>query len=130
MGAREYSADTTTDTTVTTTTETVVATLPNVSTPGPGWRVTLRGFCQLTTGAATTGLTWRVRRGSAITDTLVDEANAVQVEAAAGSTEDHEIVVVDTPPEVAGQTYVLTVQQAAATGNGTAVQASLTATVH
>lgn len=119
----------TTDTPLVTTAETVVATLSGVSTPRPGIKVVISGWCQVTTGTATTALTPRIRRGTAITDTLVGEANADQVQAAAGSTENADIMVEDSPGEVAGQSYVLTIQQTAATGNGSCIQASLTADV-
>lgn len=115
-----------TDVVVNTTTETVVATLPGVTT-GRKTTVTLEGWVQLTVGTATTGLTLRVRRGVDATGTLVGEANLEIVEGAAGSTEDHEINVQDPGVDLQGQTYVLTVQQTAATGNGTGVQSSLKA---
>lgn len=123
----EYSSQVTADTAVVTTNETIAATVPGVSTPRAGVKIELEGFLQLTTGANTTGITVRVRRGAAITDPVVAEANVEQVEAAAGSTEGHEVFFEDTPGEVAGQTYVLTVQQAAATTNGSVVFARLKA---
>jgi hypothetical protein len=71
----------------------------------------------------------RVRRDS-LTGALVDEAITEQIASAAGSTEGHEIVCTDVPgSELAGQTYVLTVSQTAASANGTAVHGSLEATV-
>lgn len=124
-----FSVTATADTTITTTTETVVATLTGVTVPRPGSKVVLSGMAQVTTGGSTTALTPRIRRGSAITDTLVGEATPNQVQAAAGSTETVTIDTEDTPGEVHNQTYVLTVQQTAAAANGSALQASLTATV-
>lgn len=123
---KTFEAQTGTDTNVPTTTETVVATLTGVSTPRK-CNVTLEGWVQLLIGTATTAVTLRVRRGTDATGTLVGEANAVQISTAAGSTEDHEIRVQDTNVDLSNATYVLTVQQTAATGNGTAAQASLTA---
>lgn len=125
-----YSSTSGTDTPVVTTAETVIVTLPGVSTPSAGRKVALEGTVQMTLGAGATGLIFRVRRGTTVTDPLVGEANTVQVETAAGSTEDHTVSAVDTPGELVGQTYVVTVQQVAATGNGTVLQASVTATVH
>lgn len=119
----------TTNVTVTTTTETIVATIDNVSTPRPGCKVRLTGNVQLTTGTATSAVTVRWRRGTAITDTLVGEANAQQVAAAAGSTEELTHIVEDEPGEVAKQSYVLTVQQTAATADGTALFAQACADV-
>lgn len=123
-----FSVTATTDTTITTTTETVVATLTGVTVSRPGSKVVLSGMAQVTTGGSTTALTPRIRRGSAITDTLVGEGNPNQVQAAAGSTETVTVDTEDTPGEVHNQTYVLTVTQTAAAANGSALQASLTAT--
>lgn len=124
-----YSTIVETDTAVVTTAETVVATLTGVSTYGPNRTVKLTGEAVFTTGTATTALTWRVRRDS-LTGTLVHEANAVQVEAVAGSTEDHDIYAEDPrAAEIANATYVLTVQQTAATANGSALRASLVAEI-
>lgn len=129
MSIVEYDVQVTADTTLTTTTETVVATLSGVNTPGPGYIVKLQGEAKVTTGGSTTALTLRIRRGTTITDPLVGEATAVQIEAAAGSTEDHDIMATDAPGEVASQSYVLTVQQTAAAANGSCLNANLRASV-
>lgn len=128
MGTKTFDAANLTNTTVTTTTETVVATLTGVSTPRKS-SVTLEGFVQLTTGGSTTAVTPRIRRGSDITGTLIGEANAQQVQAAAGSTEELYIKVIDPAVDIAGATYVLTVEQTGAAGNGTALQATLSASM-
>lgn len=124
--ARIASAESATDTTLVTTAETVVATLAGISTSLVGQRVKLRGWVQLTLGAATTTVTLRVRRTS-VTGTLVGEANPVAIPSAAATTGEFEICVEDSPGEIAGGTYVLTAEQASATGNGTALQSSLEA---
>jgi hypothetical protein len=111
---------------IVTTAETVLCTLPGVNTPRRV-SVRLKGWAQVTTGAATTALTARIRRGTDATGTLIGEVNAEQIEAAAGSTEEVEIEANDEGVDLAGATYVLTVQQTAATGNGTGLQASLEA---
>lgn len=126
MTAREVTSKTQTDTTLTTTTETVVATLAGVSTPR-AVNVRLTGWAQLTTGTGTTTVTPRIRRGADATGTLIDEGNAVTIGAAAGGTEDFDIVAVDEGADISNATYVLTLQQAGATGNGTALQAGLSA---
>lgn len=118
MPIQRYSAQATGDITVVTTTETILATIASVNTPRPGCKVQLFAFGQFTSGANTTGLTFRWRRGATITDTVVGESNVEQIEAAAGSTEGHSVAVEDTPGEVAGQTYVFTVQATAASANG------------
>jgi hypothetical protein len=129
MGVRQFSSYASADTALVTTAETVIATLAGVSTNQPGQTVALRGEAQITTGANTTAVTLRVRRDS-LTGALVGEANAAQVSAAAGSTEDHSVYVEEVAPgEFSGRTYVLTAQQTAASANGAAVQASLVAQV-
>ena len=126
---RNYSVDVASDTTLVTTAETVVATLSGVSTARPGENIRLEGSVTLTTGGSTTALVLRVRQDS-LTGTLVDEAITDQVEAAAGSTETHDIVAYDSSgAEYAGKTYVLTVSQTGAAANGSAVHASLKAEV-
>lgn len=116
------------NTTLTTTDEIIVATLTGVST-GRATDVKLSGWVQLTTGTGTTGVQLRVRRGSTTGGTLIDEVNTVTAYAAAGSTEERSINVVDEALDAAGVTYVLTVSQIGATANGTALQATLEATV-
>lgn len=113
--------------TVVTTTETEAVQLDGVAASQPDGRVVLRGWMQFTTGAGTTAVTLRIRRGTDTTGTLVGEANAIT--AAASAVREMAIEVPDTPGEVAGQSYVLTVQQTAATGNGTVEQSSLEARV-
>lgn len=119
----------TADTVITTTVETVVATLSGVSTPRSGVKVVLAGMCQVTSGGSTTALTPRIRRGTDATGVLVGEGNPLPLATAAGSTEELAIQCEDTPGEVAGQSYVLTVQQTGAIANGSAIYADITATV-
>lgn len=124
------SALVTADTSIVTTAETVLATVGKIDTPGPGMRVDLHGLVQLLVGTGTTGVTLRIRRGTDATGTLIGEANAETAGFTAGSTTAFVIDVVDTPGELAGASYVLTVVQTGASGNGTASQAELEATVH
>lgn len=128
MTTNTFSAQATTDTTITTTTETVVATLTGVST-GRAMDVVLKGWVQYTTAANTTGLTARIRRGSTVSGTLIDEGNVITIQAVAGSNEELTVHAVDEALDASGVTYVLTLQATAATANLTALQASLTATV-
>lgn len=127
MPGYTVSTQVTSDQTVTTTAETVVATLTGVGTSGPGRSVRLTGELQITTGGSSTAVTLRVRRDS-LTGTVVGEGNPVQLETAAGSTEDHDIETVDTPTgEIYNATYVLTVQVTAAAANSSVLFASLKA---
>lgn len=115
------------DTPLVTTAETVIATLTGIGTSGVGRTVRFTGEAAITTGTNTTGLTFRIRRDS-LTGTIINETNVEQVEAAAGSTESHDIEADDTPTgEIYNATYVLTVQQAAASANGSAVYGYLKA---
>ena len=116
------------NTTIVTTAETVVATLSGVSTGRPS-TVNLSGWVQVTTGGSTTALTPRIRRGTDITGTLVCEANAVELAAAAGSEEEISISGQDPGVNLSSGSYVLTLQATAAAANATALQARLTATV-
>lgn len=112
--------------TLVTTAETVVCTLDGISTPGRR-TVRVKGWVQVTTGTGATTLTPRIRRGTGVTGTLIDEANAITLQAAAGGTEELELTAEDEGVDLANASYVLTVQQAAATGNGTALQAAMEA---
>lgn len=121
MGQR-YSVLATTDVVVATTTETVLATISNVSTSRPGSKVVLVANTIHTVGTATTALTYRWRRGTDATGTLIGEADVIQIDTAAGSTEEHTYAVEDAGVDLVNASYVITVQQTAATGNGTALQ--------
>jgi hypothetical protein len=103
--SQEFSVQVTTNTTVVTTAETIVATTPAISTPSPDTPVTISGVLSMTYGTGTTAVTVQVRRGTTVSGTLVGEANAWNV--------------TDTPGDVAGQSYVITVTQTGATANGT-----------
>jgi hypothetical protein len=126
VSLNRYTSTPSADTSVVTTAETVLATVSGVNSYAPGARITIRGGVQFTPGTATTGLTFRIRRGTDATGTLIQEANLEIVAGVVGSTEDHELEVTDqVAGELAQASYVLTVVQTAATGNGTAVQAWL-----
>ncbi len=110
---------------VPTTTETIAITSDPVVIPGDAVQVCVLAWGQLTTGAGTTTVTPRIRRGTLITDPLIGEANAENVKAAAGSTEPFLIMVVETLIVRDKIQYVFTLQQAAAAGAGTVLQASI-----
>lgn len=129
MPVRRASTTVAANTTLTTTTETEVAELSAPAPSQAGQRVTIAGWCQLTTGAGTTTVTPRIRRGTDTGGTLIGEGNPVTIGAAAGGTEVFSITVDDTPGELSSLSYVLTLQQAGATGNGTALLASLIAEI-
>ena len=125
MGYRVYSNQNASDVTLVTTTETIIATVSGVSTYKPGEKLLIAASATITNGTNTTALTFRVRRDS-ITGTVVNNADPVQIETAAGSTEDHELVCEDNlSGEIANATYVLTVQQTGASANGTSLNADM-----
>lgn len=105
--------------------ETVIATLV-VSDNGPDAAVELEGWVKLTTGASTTTLVPRIRRDS-VSGALVGDQTAMVIIGAVGETHEYGIKVVDTPGEVASQTYVLTLVQTACTVAGTVRQVLLRA---
>jgi ABC-type glycerol-3-phosphate transport system substrate-binding protein len=114
----------TTDVPLVTTAETVVVTSPVRNTPRDEAEVLVICWTQLTTGASTTTVTPRVRRGSTATGTLVGEANAVTLGAAAGSTEQF-IAVVSEQRAATSLEYSCTLQQASASGNGSALHGAI-----
>lgn len=127
-GTQYFDSGVTANTNVVQTTETVVATVSGVTT-GRKEDIRVSAWCQFTTGANATGLIPRIRRGTGITGQVVGEGNTLQVAAAAGSTEELDITFIDPAQDVSSQSYVLTVQQVAATADGTALQASIEARI-
>lgn len=129
MGVRRFSVYNQTDTPLVTVAETVVATLAGVSTNQPGQTVALRGQINFTSGTATTAVTLRIRRDG-IAGTIIGEPPVDALQAAVGAVETHDVYAEDAGAgEFSGRTYVLTVQQTAATGNGNVLTASLEADV-
>lgn len=114
---------------VTTTTELAVATL-TISPGRPGQTVDLDGIVTLTTGTGTTGVTVRIRRGSGITGTVVQSSGVLAIVGAVGAVSDYGVQGTDTPGDVVGQQYTITIQQAAATANGSVTLATIQAVAH
>ncbi len=113
------------DLAIVTTAETIVVTSDPITISPGAKRVLLVGYVQITTGAGTTALVPRVRRGPALADALVGEANP---QAAAASVNDRLMVlVVDDNPGEGKRQYSLTVVQTAASGNGNVTAAALVA---
>lgn len=113
----------TTDVTLPTTAETVILTVRNVNASLGRILFDFDGHASVTTGAGATSVVTRVRRGTVIMGTLVGDASIITLGAAVQSP--LRIVVTDTLEGAAGQSYVLTVQQTGATGNGAVTQAAL-----
>jgi hypothetical protein len=111
--------------TITTTTELATAVLPGIATGPGGSAVQLLAVIAFTTGTGVTSVTVRVRQGSGITGTVVGSSGAVVIAASTAGVVP--IEVIDNPAEVNGLQYALTIQQAAATGNGSVTLATLIA---
>lgn len=123
---REFeAASVTANVTLTTTTEEALVSIARITLPTDEARVVILGWFQITSGAGTTAITPRIRRGTTVSAALVGEANAVALGAAAGETEHLVIQVADELRLTDTVEYVLTVQQTGATGNGTALQAAI-----
>lgn len=106
--------------------ETVLVTISGISTQAADGQVILEVVAQLSWGTGTTGAALRVRRGTDTTGAVV--GSAVNENVIASQISNMELQVVDAPGEVAGQSYVVTIQQSGATGNGSNQQVSIQAT--
>lgn len=107
--------------------ETVVAQL-QVTDVSADAVLVLEGWCKITTGTATTSIVPRIRRAT-VAGTVVGDATALTIIGAVGSTGEYGIKATDSPGEVAGLLYVLTIVQTAATAAGTLAATMLKATV-
>ena len=107
-------------TSLVTTAETAVLTftIPPEGNPG-GQGIYIDVNCVVTTGAATTALQIRVRQGSGVGGAIVGVMAQTQVAAATANEQAGAGVLDPTLIYPAGNTYTVTVQQVAATGNGT-----------
>jgi hypothetical protein len=111
-------------------TEKVVLTVNGVNTNNLQTAVQLEGYIELTTAAAgTTAVVVKARRGTTIAGTQVGAS--ITITATTAAKEDIAFLFQDTPGEVFGQSYVITVTETGAGANGTidnaSVQASVTA---
>lgn len=111
--------------TLTTTSETSVVTSGPATASRQTVNVCVLGWAQLTTGTNTTAVTPRIRRGSTTSGTLVGEGNAVTLGAAAGSTEQFYAIACEDRSDVASVDYNMTLEQAGASANGSALQAGI-----
>lgn len=121
---RVYSKAVTADTTVVTTAETVAIVSDPISQSYDQERVTISGMISMLTGTGTTALTIRVREGNGITGTQVGESIPVTI--GAGANDPRPFQVSYNPQSVANMPYSVTVQQTAASANGTVLNASVT----
>jgi hypothetical protein len=120
---RAVSAYQTTDVTLTTTLEIKVADFPPVTAQFPGQRCTLQAILNFFTGAGTTAVTARIRRGTTVSGPLVGEAVNLNIGAAVNGV--ISIAVDIELGDVLNEPYLVSLQQAGATGNGVALNAAL-----
>lgn len=100
--------------------ETIVATTQGVSPSGKGVPVYINIESNVTSGAGTTAVVVRCRRGTQLTSPLV--GNAITRGFAAATSDDLSASWNDNPGEVVSQQYVITMQQTGGTGNGSVTQ--------
>lgn len=105
--------------TVGTTVETVIAVSPAISSPFPNVQVAIECSFEFTTGVGATSIIVRVRRDS-LTGTIVYQSLSWPVAASANLPRPAIQTTDSLALDVASQLWVVTVTQAAATGNGTA----------
>jgi hypothetical protein len=115
----------TTNVTLVTTAETVIVSSGPATAPRQSVNVCIMAWAQLTTGTMTSAVTPRIRRGTLTSGTLVGEANAETILAAAGSTEKYFLFTCEDRADVATVEYSLTLEQTAASANGTALQGGI-----
>lgn len=127
MTTRSFAVQSTAATSLVTTAETVVAVLKGISTRSAGETIELRSRVEATWGTNATGAKIRIYRGADATGTLVSTSPTLTV--AAGNLSGLNPVAVDTPGEVANQSYCITVTQVGATGNGTMTSAEIACSV-
>lgn len=104
-----------------TTAETVVNTSNPVPMPSTNAKYVIRGYVLVTPGTNTTGLTVRIRRGNAVTDTLVGPASSVTAGVAAAALILLPFGFAEFLGGVVSAQYCVTVEQAGASANGSVV---------
>lgn len=109
-------------------TEVVVATCSGVTTRYAGQNVTLLGLALVTTPGSTTAVTVRIRKLT-LTGTVVNDATAQAITAAAATSNMYLAAGTDGPGDVDAYTYVLTVACTAGSGAGSCVYGYLEARV-
>ncbi len=114
--------------TITTTTETVAISSNPMALERPGASFLIKAWAQVTTGTNIASMTARIRRGAAITGTLVNEANTITVGAAAGSNEVFTAWGMEQRADEGQVQYSLTLQQVTADGNATILQSGIEVT--
>lgn len=125
--AVEASVSPTNVTIVTTTEKDVIASIL-MAQERPICKYLIKGWAQVTTGTNITGMSAKIRRGTGIAGTQVNETNIVTVGAAAGSNEVFTAWAEDTQSDISQAQYSLCLLQVAADGNATVLQSGIEVT--
>jgi hypothetical protein len=112
---------------VTTTEKDVIASIP-LTQERPICKYLIKGWAQVTTGTNITAMTAKIRRGTGITGTQVNESNAIIIGAAAGSNEVFTAWAEDTQSDISTAQYSLCLLQVSADGNATVLQCGIEVT--
>lgn len=107
----------TTNVTVTTTTETEAVQSGRIAVPSQRVRAIIVAIINLDSGAGTTAVTPRIRRGTTTSGTLVSEAIAHETTAAEAAT--WVVAAEEELTDLGHVEYIASVEQAGASGNGT-----------
>lgn len=111
--------------TLVTTAETVIVSSPLVTMEEQTQAFLILAWAQVTTGTNATSITARVRRGTAVGGTLVNEANLTADGIAAAKTSDVMTMAMESQAGLASAQYSLTITQNGADGNGAVVQSGI-----
>jgi hypothetical protein len=108
--------------------ETSICSITNVATDGPSQVAVLTGFIAFTIGATGTAIRLRIRQSS-ITGTVVADTGAITAGVAAAALAAQEVQDFDSPGDVDGFAYFLTLQVTGGSGVSTVSAANLIAIV-
>lgn len=114
---------------VPTNTETLAVEGFALSLPGGNAKAVIRGWMDFTVGLGTTGVTLAIYEGPAIGGRLVATKTPQAGDFTPGSTAHFELEVIDVLVNVGGAQYCMSVQQTAATADGTIVAALIDTTL-
>ena len=115
----------TTDVVITTTTERIIISAPAIAVTRQTVFAMIFAWAQLVIGTDTTHVVPRIRRGTAITDTLIGEANAEEIKTAVADREPFYIMVGEELSAVASVEYSFSLSQTLGSANGTVAQSAI-----
>lgn len=127
MGVRQATVSSTvvTNAVLVTSAETVVAISPPLNIPIANAQILLFGYVLFSAGTGTSFMNCKVRRGITTAGQQVNQTGSINVTVAGGNI--WTFTYADTPGEIAGQQYCMTLSQTAASANGTVLDVCFTA---